>query len=70
MSWQWSLAEQTFTGSVTCLFMDIFRTVADRLGHSSPPFTMSVDVHGVSESRRRAAEIANGLLTSSMASVR
>jgi integrase len=39
------------------------RTVADRLGHSSPAFTMSVYVHGVPESQRRAAEIANDLLT-------
>ncbi len=38
------------------------RTVADRLGHSSSAFTMSVYVHGVPESQRKAAEIANGLL--------
>ncbi len=38
------------------------RTVADRLGHSSPSFTMKTYVHGVSESQRRAAEIASTLL--------
>lgn len=37
------------------------RTVSDRLGHSSPAFTMSVYVHGVSESQRRAAETARFL---------
>jgi integrase len=38
------------------------RTVADRLGHSSPSFTMQTYVHGVPESARRAAEIASTLL--------
>ena len=38
------------------------RTVADRLGHSSPSFTMKTYVHGVPESQRRAAEVANTLL--------
>ncbi len=37
------------------------RTVADRLGHSSPAFTMSVYVHAVSESQRRAAAVASTL---------
>jgi integrase len=37
------------------------RTVADRLGHSSPAFTMTTYVHGVSESQRRAAEVATKL---------
>ena len=41
------------------------RTVADRLGHSSPAFTMSVYVHGVSETQRRAAEVASTLLVKS-----
>jgi integrase len=35
------------------------RTVADRLGHSSPSFTLKTYVHGVLESQRRAAEVAN-----------
>jgi integrase len=39
------------------------RTIADRLGHSSPAFTMKTYVHGVPESQRRAAEVANTLLT-------
>ncbi len=38
------------------------RTVADRLGHSSPAFTMRVYVHGVSEAQRRAADVASKLL--------
>ena len=38
------------------------RTVADRLGHSSPAFTMSVYVHGTSEAQERAALAANQLL--------
>jgi integrase len=46
------------------------RTVADRLGHSSPAFTMSVYVHGVSESQRRAAETATTLLLPSRGSAR
>ena len=41
------------------------RTVADRLGHSSPGFTMSVYVHAVSASQRRAAAIASTLLVPS-----
>jgi integrase len=38
------------------------RTVADRLGHSSPSFTLATYVHGVSEAQRRAAEVASTLL--------
>lgn len=38
------------------------RTIADRLGHSSPAFTMSVYVHGVSEAQRRAAEVGSSLV--------
>lgn len=38
------------------------RTLADRLGHSSPAFTMSVYVHGTNEAQRRAAETASKLL--------
>lgn len=42
-----------------------YRTVADRLGHSSPAFTLSTYVHGVSESQKRAATVANELLMKS-----
>jgi integrase len=38
------------------------RTVADRVGHSSPSFTRATYVHGVSEAQRRAAEVASTLL--------
>jgi integrase len=38
------------------------RTIADRLGHSSPSFTMQTYVHGVPESQRHAADIATKLL--------
>jgi integrase len=45
-----------------------YRTVADRLGHNSPSFTMKTYVHAVSESQRRAAEIASTLLVPSTVS--
>ncbi len=38
------------------------RTLADRLGHSSPAFTMSVYVHGTNEAQRRAALVASKML--------
>jgi integrase len=41
------------------------RTVADRLGHSSPSFAMARYVHGTSEAERRAADVASKLLVKS-----
>lgn len=38
------------------------RTVADRLGHSSPAFTMTTYVHGTTVAQRHAAEVATKLL--------
>jgi integrase len=41
------------------------RTVADRLGHASPAFTLSVYAHAATQAQERAAMIANELLTKS-----
>jgi integrase len=39
------------------------RTVADRLGHSSPSFTLATYAHASARAQAQAAAIANGLLT-------
>ncbi len=39
------------------------RTVADRLGHKDPAFTLRTYAHGTAQAQERAAEIANELLT-------
>ena len=39
------------------------RTVADRLGHASPAFTLATYAHAVAAAQERAAAVANDLLT-------
>lgn len=46
------------------------RTVADRLGHASPSFTLATYAHAALAAQQRAAAIANELLTVSTGSAR
>jgi integrase len=45
------------------------RTVADRLGHASPSFTLAIYAHAATRAQEQAASIANELLMKSSRSV-